>query len=215
MNIWQCFIKRGFDICLAIFGLVVFGWLILVGWIISTIDTGKNGLYIQERVGRNGKVFRIIKIRTMKTVKGVTSVFTARNDPRITRIGSLLRRIKLDELPQLINVLLGQMSFVGPRPDVVGFADVLLGEDRIILSIRPGVTGPATLAFSNEEELLSTVDDPEEYNREVIFPTKVKMNRLYVENYSFTMDLMYILATIIPVIKQRVVPLFKSVTNER
>lgn len=150
---------------------------------------------------KNGKSFRIIKIRTMHPVKGVTSIFTARNDPRITRIGSMLRRFKLDELPQLINVLLGQMSFVGPRPDVAGFADLLQGEDRIILSVRPGITGPATLFFSNEEELLASCDDPERYNREVIYLAKVRLNRVYLENYSFFKDILYIIATVMPGIR--------------
>lgn len=201
MNNWQCFVKRGFDLCLASLGLAMFGWLILICWMVSTIDTRQNGFFVQERVGKNGKSFRIIKIRTMQPVKGVTSIFTARNDPRITRIGSMLRRFKLDELPQLINVLLGQMSFVGPRPDVAGFADLLQGEDRIILSVRPGITGPATLFFSNEEELLASCDDPERYNREVIYLAKVRLNRVYLENYSFFKDILYIIATVMPGIR--------------
>ena len=150
MNNWQRFLKRGFDICLSVFGLIVFSWLIIICWLISTIDTKQNGFYTQERVGRNGKIFKIIKIRTMQCVKGMTSVFTIRGDPRITYLGSILRRFKLDEIPQLINVLVGEMSFVGPRPDVVGFADMLQGDDRIILSVRTGITGPATIYFRNE-----------------------------------------------------------------
>ena len=104
--------------------------------------------------------------------------------------------MKIDELPQLFNVLIGQMSFVGPRPDVPGFADQLKGNDRIILTVRPGITGPATLKYRNEEELLASVTDPEEYNAEVVFPDKVRLNREYVENWSFARDIRYIWATI-------------------
>jgi len=204
MSDWQYFLKRGFDICLAAFGLIAFGWLILICWVISTLDTRQNGFYTQQRIGRNGVPFRIIKIRTMHHVKGVTSVVTTRGDPRITRIGSLMRRFKLDELPQLINVLTGQMSFVGPRPDVSGFADLLQGEDRIILSVRPGITGPATLAFSNEEEMLANCDDPERYNREVVYQIKVRINRQYIQEYRFYKDLLYIMATLLPVLRRQV-----------
>lgn len=131
-------------------------------------------------------------------------MFTMRGDPRVTQIGAVMRKFKLDELPQLINVLTGQMSFVGPRPDVVGFADCLQGEDRIILSVRPGITGPATLIFRNEEVLLSDSDDPERFNREVLYPAKVKINRQYIKEYRFFKDVLYILATLIPALRKRV-----------
>lgn len=206
MNNWQRFVKRGFDLCLSVFGLVLSGWIIAICWLIASLDTKQNGFYTQERVGRNGKKFVIIKIRTMQAIKGITSVVTMRGDPRITRIGAIFRRFKLDELPQLINILLGQMSFVGPRPDVVGFADLLQGEDRIVLSVRPGITGPATLAFRNEEELLASCDDPERYNYEVVFLTKVKLNRDYLEHYSFFKDLLYIMATVMPGIQNWAFP---------
>ncbi len=110
----------------------------------------------------------------------------------------MLRRFKLDELPQLVNVLLGEMSFVGPRPDVASFADSLTGGDRKILDVRPGITGPATLAFRNEEELLSKSDDPELFNRKVIYPEKIRLNRQYVEEYSLVKDILYIIATLLP-----------------
>ena len=165
-------------------------------WLAATLDTRKNGFFIQERVGRNGKFFSVIKIRTMKEVPGFKTDVTTRQDPRITPLGQILRRLKLDELPQLINVLLGHMSFVGPRPDVPGYADRLQGEDRIILSIRPGITGPATLHFRNEEDFLALQNDPVRYNREVIYPQKVKLNREYIENYCFYKDLRYIYRTI-------------------
>ena len=171
-------------------------WLILIVYILATIDTRKSGFFIQERVGKDGKLFKVIKIRTMRDVPDVNTTVTRENDPRITRLGRFWRKTKIDELPQLINVLLGQMSFVGPRPDVPGFADQLTGPDRIILTVRPGITGPATLRFRNEEQLLAQQDDPEAYNRKVIWPEKVRLNREYVENYSFRQDIKYILQTL-------------------
>ena len=168
----------------------------LVAWLVSTIDTGTKGIFVQRRVGRNGRLFRAVKICTMRPSATNKSTVTARGDPRITRAGQFFRRTKIDELPQLFNILVGNMSFVGPRPDVPGFADLLQGKDRIILSVRPGITGPATLKYRDEEELLASVENPEEYNREVIYPDKVRINREYVENWSFRQDIRYILATL-------------------
>lgn len=190
------FAKRIFDIALSFFGLILFGWLILLGWMASTLNTRMNGFFLQDRVGLHGKLFKVIKIRTMRFLPGVQTTVTASDDPRITRVGKFLRKAKIDELPQLINVLLGQMSFVGPRPDVPGFADALVGEDRIILSIRPGITGPATLKYKNEEQLLASVAEPERYNREVIFPDKVRINKAYIADYSLSKDLYYIYKTL-------------------
>jgi lipopolysaccharide/colanic/teichoic acid biosynthesis glycosyltransferase len=195
LSLGQRFLKRSFDLLVAIFGLVVFGWLILLGWLGATIDTGLNGFFTQTRVGRYGKTFKVIKLRTMKVSKTVTTTVTTKTDPRITPLGALLRKTKIDELPQLINVLLGQMSLVGPRPDVPGFADKLEGPDRIVLTIRPGITGPASLKYRNEEEILAGQADPERYNREVIFMDKTRINRDYIEKYSFVNDLKYIWQT--------------------
>lgn len=206
----QVFFKRIFDLFLSVVGLVIFGWLILICWVIAALDTRQNGFFLQERVGRQGKIFKIIKIRTMRPIEGFTSVVTTRNDPRVTRIGALMRRLKLDELPQLFNIISGQMSFVGPRPDVAGFANLLQDEDRIILSVRPGITGPATLFFRNEEELLASCEDPERYNYEVIYMTKVKLNRSYLENYSFFKDILYIIATAIPEVRNWALPELSS-----
>ena len=202
MSDWQKFVKRSFDIVMSLVGLAAVGWLIGLCWLIATIDTRRNGFFTQERVGKDMRVFRIIKIRTMRKVAGITTVVTSRNDPRITFVGSWLRRLKLDELPQMFNVLLGHMSFVGPRPDVAEFAGLLEGEDRKIMSIRPGITGPASLAFIDEEEMLAKSQDPEQYNREVIFPAKVIINRSYVENYKFYKDIIYILATVFPFVRR-------------
>ncbi|MCE2874026.1 MAG: sugar transferase [Planctomycetaceae bacterium] len=169
-----------------------------LAWIVASIDTRQNGLFIQMRVGRDGRLFPLLKIRTMRTVAGWTSTVTTGRDPRITTMGRLLRRTKLDELPQLLNVLMGDMSLVGPRPDVPGFADRLQGADRVVLTLRPGITGPATLRFRDEEALLAAQPDPERYNREVIWPEKVRLNRQYAERYTFRADLVFILRTLMP-----------------
>jgi len=180
----------------ALVGLLLTWWLIAIAWILASVDTGSNGFFTQQRVGLNGRLFNVIKIRTMRVVPEISTTVTTSQDARITRLGRFWRRSKIDELPQLINVLLGHMSFVGPRPDVPGFADRLEGEDRIVLSVRPGITGPATLKYRNEEDILSTLNDPEAYNREVIFPDKVAINRRYVEEWSFLEDVRLIMSTI-------------------
>jgi lipopolysaccharide/colanic/teichoic acid biosynthesis glycosyltransferase len=189
--------KRAFDLVASAAGLACTWWLILIAYVAATIDTGQNGFFVQTRVGKDGKLFKVIKIRTMRPDPTLRTHATRADDPRITRLGRLLRRLKIDELPQLFNVLVGQMSFVGPRPDVPGFADRLMGDDRIILTVRPGITGPATLRFRDEEKLLAQQEDTERYNREVIYPEKVRLNRSYVENYRFRDDLRYILETLI------------------
>jgi lipopolysaccharide/colanic/teichoic acid biosynthesis glycosyltransferase len=188
--------KRVFDFCVSLLGLGLTFWIILPAWLLATVDTRKNGFFMQDRVGRNGKTFKVIKVRTMRPVQGVETVVTTDQDPRITRLGRFWRKTKIDELPQLINVLKGDMSFVGPRPDVPGFADRLVGGERLILSIRPGITGPATLKYRDEEQILMGVDDPEAYNREVIFPDKVRINLEYIRKYSFWKDLKYIWVTV-------------------
>lgn len=189
-------IKRMFDLIFSFIGLIITGPIIAVAWVLATLDTGRNGFFLQSRVGRFGKSFKIVKIRTMRTDSVLNTTVTTSTDRRITRVGRILRKTKIDELPQLINVLIGDMSFVGPRPDVAGFADVLEGDDRVVLSVRPGITGPAALAYRNEEEILSLQEDPELYNREVIFPEKVRINREYIKKYSFLNDIKYIFLTL-------------------
>jgi lipopolysaccharide/colanic/teichoic acid biosynthesis glycosyltransferase len=152
-------------------------------------------MFVQERIGREGRPFRLFKIKTMVNHRGGTTVTTA-SDARITRSGAFFRRTKIDELPQLINVLFGQMSLVGPRPDVPGFADQLTGEDREILQLRPGITGPASLKYRDEEALLAKQSDPEAYNREVIWPDKVAINRDYLHQWSLGHDIALLLATV-------------------
>lgn len=196
LSAFQSFVKRTFDFSIAFLGLVFTFWIILFSWLAASFDTRSNGFFIQKRVGRHGEVFHVVKIKTMKPVADFDSTVTRRGDPRITPLGAFFRRTKIDELPQLWNVLLGDMSFVGPRPDVPGFADQLQGNERALLSIRPGITGPATLKYRNEEELLAEQEDPEAYNREVIWPDKVQINLEYIQNWSLKNDLKYILNTV-------------------
>jgi lipopolysaccharide/colanic/teichoic acid biosynthesis glycosyltransferase len=189
--------KRAFDVIASGAGLLVCGPLIVLLAIAARADTRASGIFSQRRVGRYGRVFTVHKLRTMRAGSRTDDTVTVRGDVRVTRLGAWLRRWKLDELPQLWNVFRGDMSFVGPRPDVEGFADALTGDDRVILSIRPGITGPATLAFRNEEELLARQADPIAYNRDVVFPMKVALNRAYVRDYTFLGDLRYIVATVL------------------
>ena len=160
--------------------------------IIASVDTKEYGIFSQYRVGQYGKLFNIFKIRTLKNEPHRLGSL----DKSATSFGKFLRRYKLDELPQLFNVIKGDMSFVGPRPDIEGFADVLEGEDRIILEIKPGVTGPATIKYKNEEVLLSQQVDPENYNRTIIWKDKVEINKMYIKNWSFYLDLKYIIQSI-------------------
>ena len=192
----QAAFKRSFDFVVALFGLLVTWWLILLAWIAASIDTRSNGFFIQKRVGRNGKIFRVVKIKTMCPIASLDTTVTRRGDPRITTLGTFFRRTKIDELPQLLNVLVGDMSFVGPRPDVPGFADKLQGDERGMLSVRPGITGPATLKYRNEEKILAAQADPEAYNREVIWPDKVRTNLDYIRDWSLGRDIQYILQTV-------------------
>lgn len=169
----------------------------MFAFIAASIDTRSNGFFVQERIGKNAKKFSVVKIKTMRKSSNFSTTVTTSDDPRITRIGSFFRKTKIDELPQLWNVFTGDMSFVGPRPDVPGFADMLKGTDLALLSIRPGITGPATLKYRNEEQILANKKDPESYNRDIIFPDKVRINLEYIRNWSFKGDLQYILNTII------------------
>ena len=158
----------------------------------ATIDTKQIGLFSQDRVGKKRKLFKIFKIRTLKKGKHTLGHL----DDSASQYGKFLRAYKLDELPQLFNVLFGDMSFVGPRPDIKGFADKLEGEDKIILEIKPGVTGPATIKYKDEEDILALQDDPENYNRTIIWKDKVEINKIYIKDWSFYLDLKYIFKSI-------------------
>jgi len=196
LNWYLLFGKRIFDFTLAFFGLLVLAVPIGIIAIIIWLKEGRPIFFIQQRVGQEGKIFQIKKFRTMYVRQEEDSTITFAGDKRITGIGSYLRRWKLDELPQLWNVLIGEMSFVGPRPDVPGYADRLEGPERKLLFLRPGITGPATLAYKNEEEILAKVSDPIQYNNQVIYPDKVRLNLEYLEQASLCKDLDYILQTI-------------------
>ena len=167
--------------------LIGIGFLFLVLGI-TAIDTQSNSFFTQERIGQHGKSFLIYKLRTLHTKTNKTSLW-----------GQMLRKTKLDELPQLLNILKGQMTFVGPRPDVLGYADELVGADRILLTLKPGVTGLASLKYRNEEQILSQQTNPQLYNDEVIWPDKVRINKWYAENRTISMDLQILFYTLFPV----------------
>jgi len=188
-------LKRTFDIILSIFAIFLLFPSFLVVSFLIVIDSGFPIFFLQKRIGRDAKEFNIIKFRTMKK-NNENITITVSDDSRITRIGKYLRKTKIDELPEILNVLFGQMSFVGPRPDVKGYADKLKGANRKILALRPGITGPASLKYYNEEYILSQKSNPKKYNDEVIFPDKVKINMDYFHNRSFFLDLKIIFATI-------------------
>lgn len=177
--------KRIFDIVLSFFLLIFLGIFICIFWVATSIDTKENGLFVQKRIGQFGKPFTIYKLRTMDRSK------------KISGFGHWLRKSKIDELPQLWNVFVGDMSFVGPRPDISGYYDKLEGEDRKILKLKPGITSLASIKYRNEEFILSKQEIPLKYNDEVIFPDKVKMNLDYYYNRSFLGDLRIIIRTFI------------------
>lgn len=196
LTLSQRTLKRSFDLAIAVPGLVLLLPVVAVAIIVATIDMREWGVFAQERIGRDGEPFKVYKVRSMRTSQLHTTTVTSACDPRITPFGALMRRTKVDELPQLWNVIRGTMSLVGPRPDVCGWADKLENDDRIILSVRPGITGPASLFFRDEESLLSAVSDPEEYNRTHIWPRKVEINKAYIESWSMRTDLLLIISTL-------------------
>ena len=189
-------LKWLFDRLMALIGLLFLWPVLLIVAILIKCQMPGPVLFVQPRIGRNGQLFNCHKFRSMTVGHGGSSVSVA-GEARITPLGAKLRKYKLDELPELWDVLIGTMSFVGPRPDVPGYADKLQGEDRIVLTLRPGITGPATLKYRNEEELLATVKDPIRYNDEVIYPDKVRINRYYAEHYSFIKDIQMIFCTVL------------------
>ena len=189
-------LKYIFDRVMALVGLCLL-WpvLLVVGVLIHIKMPGGPAIFKQKRVGKNGRLFTMYKFRSMTVSHGGSSVSVA-GESRITPLGAKLRKYKLDELPELWNVLIGDMSFVGPRPDVPGYADMLEGNDRLILNLRPGITGPASLKYRNEEEILAQVDDPQRYNDEVIYPDKVRINLDYYYHHSLLGDIKLIIQTI-------------------
>ena len=190
------FVKCFFDRGMALFGLLVCSPIFLIVSMLIKIKMPEGPvIFKQKRVGKDGKLFTMYKFRTMAMEHGGSSISVA-GESRITPLGAVLRKYKLDELPELWNVLVGNMSFVGPRPDVPGYADHLRGDERLILKLRPGITGPASLKYANEETILAYVVDPVRYNDEIIFPDKVKINLDYYYNHTFFGDIRLILQTI-------------------
>ena len=191
------FVKEVFDRLAALVGLCVLWPVFLVVALLIRIKMpGGPVIFKQKRVGKDGRLFTMCKFRSMTVGHGGSSVSVA-GESRITPLGAVLRKYKIDELPELWNVVTGKMSLVGPRPDVPGYADCLKGESREVLKLKPGITGPASLKYRNEEELLATVDDPQRYNDEVIFPDKVRINLNYLRNWSFWLDVKIIIYTVI------------------
>jgi lipopolysaccharide/colanic/teichoic acid biosynthesis glycosyltransferase len=182
-------VKRVFDIVLALLILSFFFWVLIICWIMAVLDTKSHGVFVQERIGQFGKTFSIYKLRTIRNKK--TS-----DTKSISKSGKFLRSYRLDELPQLFNILKGEMSFVGPRPDIAGYYDLLTGEQRKILELKPGLTSAAALKYRHEAHFLATHASPLLYNDTVIFPDKVHLNLAYYHNHTISRDILIILKTV-------------------
>ena len=190
-------LKSLFDKLASFSGLIVLSPVLLVVAVLIRVKMpGGPVIFKQKRVGQHGRLFTMYKFRSM-TVHHSGSSVSVKGESRITPLGAVLRKYKLDELPELWNVLIGDMSFVGPRPDVPGYADRLQGDDRRMLLLKPGITGPASLKYRNEEELLAGQADPQKYNDEVLFPDKVRINLQYLDNWSFWGDIKIIVYTVL------------------
>ncbi|MFD2907237.1 sugar transferase [Flavobacterium ardleyense] len=179
--------KRLFDLIFALISVIILAGLLLLSLLLASIDTYSFGLFWQDRIGQHGKRFKIFKIKSLHD-----------STKKVTAFGRCLRAFKLDELPQLLNIILGQMSFVGPRPDLPGFADLLQGNDRQFLTLKPGLTGLASLKYRNEETLLAKQASPQNYNDTVIWPDKVRINNWYSTHRSFIMDIQILFYTVFP-----------------
>ena len=196
--------KRIFDIVASGLGLVVLSPLFLILAIWIKLDSKGPVFYRQVRVGRNNKDFRIFKFRSMRVGADKGSLVTiGGHDPRVTRSGYFIRKFKFDELPQLINVFVGDMSLVGPRPEVRHYVDYWTLEQMHVLDVRPGITDPASIKFRNENELMEQAEDPEKYYIEVIMQEKIKLYLEYVEKHSFFYDLGLIFKTFWVIVKER------------
>lgn len=188
-------IKRIFDFLLSLVGLVLLTPLMVFIAILISIKMPGPIFFRQKRVGQHGVLFTMIKFRTMMVDHGGSSI-SVKGESRITPLGAILRKYKLDELPELWNVFMGDMSFVGPRPDVPGYADKMQGEESNILLLKPGITGPASMKYSNEEEILALQSDPKSYNDTIIYPDKVRINLEYLKRRNIFMDFYFIILTV-------------------
>ena len=194
-------IKRLFDIVFSLIGLILLLPLLLIIALIIKVESKGSVFYKQVRVGKNNTNFKIFKFRTMFIGSDKKGLLTVGNkDPRVTKTGYFLRKYKLDELPQLINVLLGNMSFVGPRPEVRHYVNFYSKDDLIILTVKPGITDYASIYFRNEVEILKASDNPEKLYIEQILPKKIALNKQYIENNSLFTDIKIILKTILTII---------------
>ena len=197
-------IKRLFDFIFSLSGLVIVSPLIAVIAVVVKVESPGPVLYKGARAGKAGKPFRILKFRTMVVdAEEIGGPSTADDDPRITKVGKFIRKYKLDELPQLINVLKGEMSFVGPRPEVPIEVETYNDEERRILNVKPGITDYASMTFHNEGEILKGSSDPHQAYREKIRPGKIRLALKYVDEQSFWVDLKIIIQTIIALVKTR------------
>ncbi len=195
-------LKRGFDIFFSLFGLILLSPLLLFISIIIKLGSKGSVIYVQQRVGKNNKNFNLLKFRTMKVDserKGLLTI--GKNDSRITSTGYFLRKYKLDELPQLLNVIKGEMSFVGPRPEVRKYVDMYNKEQKKILEVRPGITDIASIKYRNESELLNGSTDPEKYYIIALMPDKINMNIAYIKDSSLFKDIKVILKTLLAILK--------------
>lgn len=195
-------IKRLFDIIFSLIGLILFLPLLLIIALVLKIESKGPVFYLQSRVGKNNTDFKIFKFRTMYVGSDKKGLLTVGDrDPRVTNVGYFLRKYKLDELPQLINVFIGNMSFVGPRPEVRKYVDYYSNSDKEILSVKPGITDYASIEFRDEAELLKTTDNPEKLYLETIMPQKIILNKKYINDVSIFNDFKIIVKTIEAIVK--------------
>ncbi len=194
--------KRLFDFVVSFLGLLAISPILLIVAILIVIDSKGGVFYRQVRVGKGNKDFRIFKFRTMHTNADKLGLITiGGRDPRVTKVGYYLRKYKLDELPQLINVLVGDMSFVGPRPEVRKYVDLYTEEQKKVLQVRPGITDLASIEFRNENEILEKQENPNQYYIDVIMPHKLDINLKYLKNRSLLKDIGVIFKTFLAILK--------------
>jgi lipopolysaccharide/colanic/teichoic acid biosynthesis glycosyltransferase len=194
-------VKRLFDIVSSVMVLLFLLPIIVVVSILITLDSRGGVFYKQKRVGKNGAEFGLYKFRTMRPDSDKIKITVGDRDPRVTRVGYYLRKYKLDELPQLINILFGEMSVIGPRPEVKQYVDLYTPEQLEVLTVKPGLSDLATLEYVNESEILALSDDPESTYVNEIMPDKLSLNIKYIESQSFVLDLQIIFRTLLRIIR--------------
>ena len=190
------FVKRFFDITSSVAVLLILSPVLILIALVISIDSKGGAFYKQERIGKNNKPFKLLKFRSMRRSSDRGSKITIGKDPRITKIGAFIRQYKIDELPQLINIVKGDMSVVGPRPEVKQYVNLYSDEQLKVLAVKPGLTDFASIAYFNEQELLGKAEDPHEMYVETIMPQKLKLNLEYIEKKNFKTDLLIIVRTI-------------------